>query len=69
LANFFDQFIKQDKEISQDFPGGPVVKTPPSDTGAADSIPGQGSKLPHALGPEIQNIKQKPYCNKFNKRH
>jgi len=69
LANFFDQFIKQDKEISQDFPGGPVVKTPPSDTGAADSIPGQGSKLPHALGPEIQNIKQKPYCNEFNKRH
>ena len=32
-----------------DFPGGPVVKTLPSTTGGAGSIPGQGTKIPHAL--------------------
>ena len=32
-----------------DFPGGPVVKTSPSTTGGAGSIPGQGTKIPHAL--------------------
>ena len=30
-------------------------------------IPGQGIKIPHALWPKNQNIKQKQYCNKFNK--
>ena len=30
-------------------------------------IPGQGAKIPHASGPKNQNIKQKQYCNKFNK--
>ena len=29
-------------------------------------IPGQRAKLPHAT-PKNQNIKQKQYCNKFNK--
>ena len=32
-----------------DFPGGPVVKTPPSNAGGAGSIPGQRAKVPHAL--------------------
>ena len=31
------------------------------------SIPGQGAKIPHASWPKNQNIKQKQYCNKFNK--
>ena len=30
-------------------------------------MPGQETKIPRALGPETQNIKQKQYCNKFNK--
>ena len=30
-------------------------------------IPGQGTKIQHALGPKNQNVKQKQYCNKFNK--
>ena len=30
-------------------------------------IPGRGAKILHALQPENQNIKQKHYCNKFNK--
>ena len=33
-----------------DFPGGPMVKNPPSNAGDVGSIPGQGSKSPHAEG-------------------
>ena len=51
-----------------DLPGCPVVKTSPSNAGGAGSIPGRGAKIPHALWPKNQkNIKQKQYCNKFNK--
>ena len=31
-------------------PQRPVVKSPPSNSGDAGSIPGQGTKIPHALG-------------------
>ena len=31
-----------------DFPGGPVVKNPLSNAGDAGSIPGRGTKIPHA---------------------
>ena len=48
-------------------PGGPVVWTLLSITGDAALIPGQGAKIPHALGLKNQKIKQKQYCNKFNK--
>ena len=48
-------------------PGGPVVKTSHYIAGGARSIPHQGAKIPHALWPKNQNIKQKQYCNKFNK--
>ena len=50
-----------------DFPGGPVVKTSPSSREGVDLIPGHGAKMPYALGPKKQNIKQKQYCNKLNK--
>ena len=33
-----------------DFPGGPVVKNPPSNAEDVGSIPGQGTKIPHATG-------------------
>ena len=33
-----------------DLPGGPVVKTSPSNAESADSMPGQGTKIPHATG-------------------
>ena len=33
-----------------DFPGGPVVKNPPYNAGDVGSIPGQGTKIPHAAG-------------------
>ena len=36
--------------LLRNFPGGPVVKNPPSNAGDAGSIPGQGTKIPHAVG-------------------
>ena len=42
-----------------------MVETSPSR--GAGSIPGRGAKIPHASQPNNQNIKQKQYCNKFNK--
>ena len=55
------------KSTFWDFPGGPVVKTLSSNAGSAGSIPGRGAKIPHASRPKNQNLKQKQYCNKFNK--
>ena len=34
----------------RDFPGGPVVKNPPSDAGDGGSIPDGRTKVPHAVG-------------------
>ena len=62
-----DILLKQIRCSLRDFPGGPVVKTSPSNAGSAGLIPGQGAKILHALRPKNQNIKQKQYCNKFNK--
>ena len=36
--------------------GSPVVKTSPSNAGTVGLIPGQGAKIPLALGPKNQNI-------------
>ena len=44
-----------------------MAKTSPSSTGAVGLIPGQETKILHALQLKSQNIKQKQYCNKFNK--
>ena len=44
-----------------------MIKTSPSNAGDASSIPGRGVKITHALGLKNQNIKQKQYCDKFNK--
>ena len=46
------------------FPGSPVVKTSPSSAGGVGSIPGQGTKIPHASRPKHQT---EANCNKFNK--
>ena len=45
-----------------DFPGGPVVKNPPSNAGGTGSIPDQGTKIPHVVRC-IQKIKK---CGKEN---
>ena len=34
----------------RDFPGGPVVKNPPSDAGDGGSIPDGRTKVPHVVG-------------------
>ena len=47
-------------------PGRPLVKTSPFNAGSVGSIPGQQAKIPHALWPKNQNIKQKQCCNKIN---
>ena len=39
----------------------------PSNEVGTGVIPGQEVKISHALWPKNQNIKQKQYCNKFNK--
>ena len=44
-----------------------MVKTSPSNAGDVGSVSGRGAKIPHASRPKHQNIKQKQYCNKFNK--
>ena len=36
--------------MTGDFPGVPVVKNPPSNAGDMGSIPGWGTKIPHAAG-------------------
>ena len=41
-------FVKN--HLARDFPGGPVVKNPPSNAGDAGSIPGKGTRIPHATG-------------------
>ena len=50
-----------------DFPGGSVVKSSPSSAGGVGSVPGQGTKIPHASWPKNQDIKQKQYYNKSSK--
>ena len=55
------------KSKAQNFPGGPVVKTSPSNVGGVGLNPGQGAEIPRALQSRNQNIKHKQYCNKFNK--
>ena len=53
--------------MARHFPGGPVVKTSPSNAGGSRSFPGWDTKIQHASQPKNQNIKQLLYCNKFNK--
>ena len=44
-----------------------MVKTSSSNAVGECLIPGGGAKIPHALWPKNQNIKQKQYCGTFNK--
>ena len=44
-----------------------MVKTLPPNTGGTSSIPDWGTKISDALWSKKQNIKQKQYCNEFNK--
>ena len=48
------------------FPSSLVVKKLPFSEKGVGSIPGRGAKMPCALQPKSQNIKQKQYCNQFS---
>ena len=58
---------KEKKFMLGNFPGGPAIKTSTSSAGSEGLIPGWSAKIPHAMWPKHQNIKEKQYCNKFNK--
>ena len=64
IQETFNKNLEEQKK--RDFPGGPVVKTSPSNAGGLGLTPGHGAKIPHALWLKNQNIKQKQYCHKFN---
>jgi len=52
------------------FPGGPVVKTWPSNVGVVGLIPGRAAKIPHTSWPTPSKktpLKQEQYYGKFNK--
>ena len=53
-------------KVFWDFPGCPVIKISPNAEGVG-LIPTQAAKIPHAPWPKNQNIKQKQYCEEFNK--
>ena len=65
------------KTYHRDFPGGPVVKNPPSNAGDVGSISGQGTKIPHAAGQlnlrvtttEPAHLKQRAQCHKLQSPH
>ena len=66
--------LENQAEVGRDFPGGPVDKNPPSNAGNSGSIPGQGTKIPHAtalLSPpgttKISCAAIKTRCSQINK--
>ena len=46
----FNKYYFPCRNNFEDFLGGPVVKNLPSNAGDAGSIPGWGTKIPHAAG-------------------
>ena len=52
-----------------DFPSGPVIKTSPFNVRCEGSMPGQQAKISYASRPKNQNIKQKLYCKKQQKKN
>ena len=61
------------KRYNRDFPGGPVVKTLPSNTWEVGPILGLEAKILHPSWPKKkkseQNIKQKHYCGLLKNRY
>ena len=62
MVNRADKVSAFKKLTFQDFPGGPVVKTPASSSGAVGSIRSRGTKIPHAAwraNPPKKKLKKK----------
>ena len=51
--------------VYRDFPSGPVVKTHIDNAGGTDSIPSQGTKIPHATWPKSEKKKKNLSNMKF----
>ena len=60
--------MKRKADIVKDSLSGPAVKTSPSKVEGMASIPDWEAEILLASWPKNQNIKQKHYCNRFNKR-
>ena len=54
------------RRVSRDFPGGPVVKTSPSDVEGASSIPGQGTGSHMSCGKNNNNKKPQNINSRSN---
>ena len=56
----------QCKTAVKDFPGGPVVKNPPSSSGVVGPIPRWGTNIPHAMGQLnlCVTTRESAHCNK-----
>ena len=50
---------------SEDFPGGPEVKTPHSTAGGTGLTPGQGTKILHGAQPKNKTNKSTLLCSAF----
>ena len=50
--------LEYNTKITGDFPGGPVVKNPPCNAGDMGSIPGGGTRIPHAMGQPASHNKR-----------
>ena len=59
--------MEKQKTTKTDFPGGPGVKTLPSNAEGVGLIPGQGTKIPHAKKKKSHKKTQKQCCHKSNK--
>ena len=52
IKTTFSSEVEQKQTARWDFPGGPAVKTLPSNAGGEGSIPGGGAQIPHASWPK-----------------
>ena len=52
----------------RDFASGPVVKNLPSNAGDVGSIPGLGTKIPHAVGQLSPSTQMKMECSHRKKK-
>ena len=58
-------YYKTRKEGGRDYPGGPEDRNPPADAGDPSSIPGLGTKIPHASGQLGAHVQEKPEYHNY----
>ena len=66
-GTFLSTSITTEERRMEDFPGGPVVKNLHANAGAAALIPGQGTKIPGAVGQLSPCVTTKTQCSQINK--